>query len=65
MTTTTRDQDDNAAVMEMLAKYRAGELTDEQAAIVRELLDKVAALAAGWKRIDEYRRTLRGAGAGD
>jgi hypothetical protein len=58
MTMTTTDNDDNAAVIEMIAKYRAGELTDEQAAIVRELLDKVATLAAGWRRIDEFRRAL-------
>jgi hypothetical protein len=62
MTTTP---DDDATLADVLAKYRRGELTDEEAEAVRGLLDKVAAMAAGWRRVDEYRRTLRGAGAGD
>jgi hypothetical protein len=55
--TTTPDHD--AALADVLAKYRRGELTDEEAEAVRGLLDKVAAMAAGWRRVDEYRRTLR------
>jgi hypothetical protein len=55
----TTDQD--AAIADMLAKYRSGELTAEKAEIVRAFIDKVAALAAGWDRVDEYRRMLQSA----
>jgi hypothetical protein len=57
---TTPDNGEDAAIAEMLAKFRRGELVGDQADAVRALLDKVTRLAAEERRAaDAFERNMR------